>query len=146
MDRHGPAALTIGALAVLVLLGGCSGGSDEPKAGSSGGMHEMSIECARYAGTAQRITDAQTALYDGKDSPADATAVDDLVTELEALKKEAPDRVDAALTDLEDAFRSAQRLLKGGAGADSADLTLLATQLADDSQAVTAWIVSRCRM
>ncbi|GAA3652058.1 hypothetical protein GCM10022237_09880 [Nocardioides ginsengisoli] len=147
MAQRGPAALTAGALAALVLFGGCGGSSHDPKADASSGattLPGISLHCAKYADTAQRITDAQKALYDGHDSPGDATAVDDLVAALEAVKKEAPAQVDAAVTDLEDGFRSAQRLLRSGDPADSADLDLIAVQLAEDSQVVTTWIAGQC--
>ena len=144
MALRGPAALTVGALAALVLFGGCGGGSAEPKAGDASRLPGISLHCAKYAGTAQRITDAQKALYDGQDSPADATAGHDLVAELDALKREPPDQVDTAVDDLKDAFRSAQRLLRTGDRTDSADLALLTTQLADDSQIVTTWIAGQC--
>jgi hypothetical protein len=147
MAQRGPAALTAGALAALVLFGGCSGSSDQPEAGASDSRSTLpgiSLHCAKYADTAQRITDAQRALYDGQASPGDATAVDDLVAALEAVKKEAPDRVDAAVDDLEDGFRSAQRLLRSGDPADSAELSLISAQLADDSQVVTTWIAGQC--
>lgn len=142
--RRGPATRLLGLLAALAVATGCSGDPDEPGADPSAPLSDVAVDCDRYEGTAQRITDAQTALYDSKDSPDDATAVDDLVAELEALQEEAPDDVDAALTGLAEGFRAAQRALADPRGADTGDLAGLATALAEDGQAVTAWILDEC--
>lgn len=144
---RGPAARLLVLLAALAVVTGCSSDPDEPEAEPGAPLTDITVDCDRYADTAQRITDAQTALYDGKDSPDDATAVDALVAELDALKEEAPDDVDTALTDLGAGFRSAQELLASPSatgGADGAELTTLATALAEDSQTVTAWILEQC--
>lgn len=139
-----PAARAIGLLAVLVLAAGCSDDPDEPVADPSAPLRDVAVDCDRYEATAQRITDAQTALYDGKDSPEDATAVDALVAELEALEEEAPDDVDSALAGLAEGFRSAQQLLADPEAADPAELSTLSATLAEDGQAVTAWILEQC--
>lgn len=141
---RGPAARLLGLLAALAVASGCSGDPDEPDADPSAPLSEIAVDCDRYEDTAQRITDAQTALYDGKDSPDDATAVDDLVGELEALEEEAPDDVDAALRGLADGFRSAQQLLADPGTADPGELSTLSAALAEDGRAVTTWILSRC--
>lgn len=145
MAQHGPASLITGALAVLVLATGCSGGSgDEPTSAPSTELTEITVECDRFADTAQRITDAQTALYDGKDSPDDAAAVGTLVEELDALKQDAPADVRTALTDLGEGFRSAQRLLAEPTEANRTQLAALTSALAVDGQTVTGWIVEQC--
>lgn len=141
---RGPAARLLGLLVALALATGCSGDPDEPEADPSAPLSDITVDCDRYADTAQRITDAQTALYDGKDSPDDAEAVDALVAELDGLKDEAPDDVDTALTDLGEGFRSAEELLESPDGTDGADLTEVASSLAEDSQTVTAWILDQC--
>jgi hypothetical protein len=144
MTKHGRATLVAGALAVLVLAGGCSGESDEPKGAPSTDLTEITVECARFADTAQRIADAQTALYDGKESPDDDAAVDALTKELDALKQDAPSDVRTALTDLDEGFRSAQRLLADPTETNRAALAELTAQLSEDGQTVTGWIVDQC--
>ena len=144
MTKHGPATLIAGGLAVLVLASGCSGDSEEPKGAPSTELTEITVECARYADTAQRITDAQTALYDGKDAPEDDAAVDALVKELDALQEGAPSDVRSALTDLGEGFRSAQQLLADPTEANRAALAELTPKLSEDSQTVTGWIVEQC--
>ncbi|GAA4097173.1 hypothetical protein ACFFOS_00215 [Nocardioides kongjuensis] len=144
MTKHGPATLIAGGLAVLVLASGCSGDSEEPKGAPSTELTEITVECARYADTAQRITDAQTALYDGKHAPEDDAAVDALVKELDALQEGAPSDVRTALTDLGEGFRSAQQLLADPTEANRAALAELTPKLSEDSQTVTGWIVEQC--
>lgn len=142
--RRRPAALLLGPLVALAVASGCSDDPDKPDADPSAPLTDVAVDCERYEDTAQRITDAQKALYDGKDSPDDATAVDALVTELEALEEEAPDDVDGALAGLADGFQSAQQLLANPDAADAAALAELAPALAEDGQAVTAWILDEC--
>lgn len=139
-----PAARLLGLLVALAVASGCSSDPDEPEADPSAPLSDVAVDCDRYEDTAQRITDAQSTLYDGKDSPDDAVALDELVGELEALQDEAPDDVDAALTGLADGFRSAQELLADPATADPSELSTLSAALAEDGQAVTTWILSRC--
>lgn len=134
----------LGLLAALAVATGCSGDPDEPVADPSAPLSDVTVDCDRFEDTAQRITDAQTALYDGKDSPDDAAAVDELVAELEALQEEAPDDVDAALTGLAGGFRSAQELLADPQAADPSELAALSTTLAEDGRTVTTWILSQC--
>jgi hypothetical protein len=145
--RAGHVPGLLGLLAALAVAGGlsaCSSDPEQPEADPSAPLSDVAVDCDRYEDTAQRITDAQTALYDGKDSPDDTAAVDALVTELDALKDDAPDDVDTALTDLGAAFRSAQQLLEAPTGDDGAELAALASSLAEDSQTVTAWILDQC--
>lgn len=147
MARVGRASRLLGLLVALAALTGCSGDPGdprEPEADPSAPLTDVTVDCERYADTAQRITDAQTALYDGKDSPDDTEAVNELVAELDALKDEAPDDVDTALTDLGAGFRSAKELLEEPDGTDGAELTEVASSLAEDSQTVTAWILDQC--
>lgn len=144
LSRRGPASRILGGLVALVLVAGCSDDPDKPTADPSAPVTDITVECDRFADTAQRITDAQTALYDGKDSPDDATAVASLVSELDALKDDAPDDVDDALTSLGEGFRSAQELLADPTPENTAELAELAPGLSEDSQAVTAWILSQC--
>lgn len=139
-----PLAPLLGLLVALAVATGCSEDPDEPEAEPSAPLSEVTVDCERYADTAQRITDAQTALYDGRDSPDDAAAVDDLVAELDALKDEAPDDVDTALTDLGAGFRSAEELLASPEGNDAAELAPVASSLAEAGETVTAWILEQC--
>lgn len=144
MARVGPSARLLGLLVALAVATGCSGDPETPEADPSAPLSDITVDCDRYADTAQRITDAQTALYDGTDSPDDTEAVDELVSELDALKDEAPDDVDTALSDLGAGFRSAAELLASPDQNDGADLTEVASSLAEDSQTVTAWILDQC--
>jgi hypothetical protein len=118
-------------------LTGCSTTKDKP----SSGMTEITLDCARYAGTAKRITDAQTELYQGSGG---TEAVDRLVTELDGLRDGAPPDVKAALAELGEAFRKAQQVMAHPTPGSAAELSGLGPKLSADSQKVTAYIVSRC--
>ncbi|WP_408895423.1 hypothetical protein ACJ5H2_11005 [Nocardioides sp. R1-1] len=132
-----------------VACGACSGGDGGGTGGGatpdpSAPLTEITVECDQFADTAQRISDAQVALYDGKASSDDAAAVDALVAELEALEEDAPADVRTALSDLGAGFRSVQEALERPSAEASAELVELAPALAEDSQAVTTWIVEEC--
>ena len=72
------------AVALLVALSACTGDDDtaEPEPNPSDPVTEMTVDCDRFADTAMRITDAQTALYSGSGGTA---AIDTLNAELTAL-------------------------------------------------------------
>ncbi len=145
MPVAGLALRPVALLAALALAcAACSGDKDASPPDPSASLTDIAVDCDRYEDTARRITEAQTALYDGKDSPGDASAVDELVAELEALEDEAPDDVDTALAGLADGFRTAEQVLAAAPSADAAELPRLSTGLAEDSQVVTAWILEQC--
>jgi len=134
-----PLAVVLATVAVAALAG-CSG--DKPKAHPSAPLTEVTISCPEFADTAKKITDAQAALYSGSDG---AAAIDTLDAELAALKKGAPADVQAALTDLSDAFRAAQQVMAHPTAEGSAKLADLSKKLSADGQKVTAYITAKCR-
>jgi uncharacterized phage infection (PIP) family protein YhgE len=152
----------MGVLAVVVglSLGACSDDSDSssgdgPKSPSTSdigspaddpaddpSVTEVTVDCPEFEDAAKKIADAQTALYD----PAGNTdeAIDDLLAELDALKKGAPDDVQQALTDLSSGFQDAADLLENPTQGNQARLVALASQLADDGRQVTDYIQEQC--
>jgi hypothetical protein len=127
------------AVVLLASLSGCGGGSsDKPSAP----MTEVTIACDQFSDTAKKITDAQAELYSGTGS---TTAIDTLVGELDALKEGAPQDVKAALTEMGEAFRKAQEVIKDPTQASTTELADLGPKLSEDSQKITAYIVSKCR-
>lgn len=128
-------------LAVILLASttGCGGGSKDKPAAP---MTEVTIPCDRFADTAKKITDAQAEIYGGSGG---SEAIDALLAELDALKDGAPGDVKKALTEMSDAFQKAQDVLKDPANADTAELADLGTKLSEDSQKITAYIVSKCQ-
>ena len=137
----------MGVLAVVlaVSLSACSDDGEEPSSSEAGApdapVTEVTIACPEYAGTAQKIADAQTELYSGT---ADSGTIDKLVAELDGLKEGAPDDVQTALDDMGAAFRDASELLEDPTPSNRAKLLDLAPQLAEDGQAITAYITTRC--
>lgn len=123
---------------LLISLTGCGGSGDKP----SSGMTEITLDCQKYADTARRITEAQTALYQRQGG---TEAVDRLLAELDGLRAGAPADVKAALAELGTAFRQAQQVLAAPTPGHAAALGDLGPKLAEDSRKVTAYIVSRCR-
>lgn len=135
-----PRTAAVFAAFLLIPLAGCSSSHDKP----SSGMSQMRIDCKRYADTAKKITDAQTELY-GSAGGADGTrAVDSLLAQLEALEKDAPADVKAALVEMRGAFEKAQRMMAHPSQEDAAALSALGPQLSKDSQKITAYVVSQC--
>ena len=133
------------AVALVASLSACSGGDDdshdaEPSP-SGGPLTEMTIDCARFADTAKKITDAQAALYAGTGGTA---TIDTLVSELTALKAEAPADIQTALTDMEAAFRDAEEILEHPTRENKARLADLSPKLSADGREITAYITSEC--
>jgi hypothetical protein len=132
-------------VAVAAALTACSGGSgdsgDAKPTPTGGQVTEITVDCAKFAGTAKKITDAQAALYS---ETGGTGAIDTLVTELDALKVGAPSDIQAALTDMESAFRDAEVILKHPTNENKAKLAELAPKLSEDGQKITAYITSKC--
>ncbi|MCW2797604.1 hypothetical protein [Nocardioides sp.] len=131
------------AVALALSLAACSDDSksDPDPSPSDVVFTEVTIDCPQFADAAKKITDAQAALYDGTGG---AGAIDDLVTELNALKEGAPDDIKAALTDMAAAFRDAAQLLENPNPENQAQLADLSAKLSTDSQKITAYITSKC--
>jgi hypothetical protein len=115
-------------------------GDSEPSH-SGGPLTEIAVDCAQFADTAKKITDAQTALYSGTGGKA---AIVGLVTELTALKAGAPSEIQAALTDMSAAFRDAEELLENPTPENKAKLADLSPKLSEDGQKITAYITAEC--
>jgi len=128
--------------AALSACTGDSGDSGDSEPSHSGGpLTEIAVDCAQFADTAKKITDAQTALYSGTGGKA---AIDGLVTELTALKAGAPSEIQAALTDMSAAFRDAEELLENPTPENKAKLADLSPKLSEDGQKITAYITAEC--
>jgi hypothetical protein len=147
----------MGILAVVLVaaLGGCSDdpeSSDSPSPSDSPSspslsteqsvpLTEIAVDCPEFADVAQKITDAQTALYDGS---GDTAVIDDLVTELDGLKEGAPADIQAALDDMASAFRDAAEILADPTPEHQAQLAELGPQLAEAGQKITAYFTAKC--
>jgi hypothetical protein len=127
------------ATVAVAALSGCS--EERPKAQPSAPMTEVTISCPEFADTANKITEAQEALYSGSGG---AAAVDTLEAELAALKQGAPADVRAALGDLSAAFRDAQQIMAHPSAEGSAELADLSKKLSADGQKITAYITAKC--
>jgi hypothetical protein len=132
------------AVALVASLAACS--DDDPESDADPHatditMSEVTVDCPQFADAAKKIADAQAALYDGSGG---AGALDDLVAELDALKDDAPDDVDAALDDMADAFRDAAAILENPNPDNQAELADLGEKLSEDSQKITEYITSQC--
>jgi hypothetical protein len=139
--REGILAVVLAA-ALASGLAACTDDSGDSSPTPTGGpVSAITVDCAKYADTAKKITDAQTALYADTSS---TEAIDSLVTELTALKDKAPADIQAALTDMEAAFRDAQQILEHPTPENKAKLADLSPKLSDDGQKITAYITSEC--
>lgn len=138
--RSGVAVVVASLAGAAAMLSGCSG-DDAKDTRPSAPLTEITVECDKFADTAQRITDAQTELYTGTGGKA---AIDQLVGELEQLEEGAPADVQTALENLADGFRDAQELLADPSAENKEKLTEVSQSLAKDGQRITAYIVSKC--
>ena len=135
--------LVVALAAALSACTGESGDSGDSEPSHSGGpLTEITVDCGQFADTAEKITDAETALYSGSGGTA---AIDNLVTELTALKAEAPSEIQSALTDMSAAFRDAEELLDNPTPENKAKLADLSPKLSEDGQKITAYITAECR-
>jgi hypothetical protein len=135
--RSRPSRAAIVAALALLTLTACGSSKDEPSAT----LTEYKVSCAQFEDTAKRITDAQSEIYSGS---GDTEALDDLVAELDDLKADAPDDVDAAITEMEAGFRKAQQVMEDPRPEGTAELADLAPKLAADGQKITDYVVSQC--
>lgn len=133
------------AVVLAAALTGCSS-DDDPESGKSPSapVSEITVDCAEFADTAAKITDAQTALYSSAGGAEATAAIETLETELDALKDGAPTKVDQALTAMIAAFRSAQEILEDPTPEAQAELAELTPELSEAGQTITAYIVEKC--
>ena len=131
------------AVVLAAALSACSGDDDtaDPDPKPSDPVSEITLECAAFADTAEKITDAQAALYS---DTGGAAAIDTLSAELTALKADAPEDIQTALTDLLAAFRDAKEILENPTPENKAKLVDLSPELSADGQKITAYITSQC--
>ena len=143
------------ALALAASLAACSDdpdsdppssrGSESPSSTAPGApddpLTDVTVDCPEFEGVAQRIADAQTALYSGQGN-ADET-IADLQAELEGLKEGAPDDVQQALTDMGQAFEAAAKIMRDETP-DQTELLELAPRLSDASQTITEFVTDQC--
>ena len=130
------------AVALAVTLSACTGDSgDSDPSPTEARLSEITLECAEFADTAQKITDAQTALYS---DIGGAGAIDTLSAELAALQVDAPPDIQTALTGMLSAFRDAEEILENPTPENKARLADLSPGLAADGQKITAYITSQC--
>jgi len=139
------------AVALAVALSACSDDPEsEPESkpqssGQSGSpdapFTEVTVDCPEFEDVAQRILDAQAAIYTGAGGPEE---IDDLVAELDALKEGAPEDVQTALTDMGEGFRDAAELLERPTRKNRIKLVELAPKLSENGQAITTYITAEC--
>lgn len=129
----------------------CGGGGDDEKPGAgstrlgspSSQVTQSRIDCAKYADTAQKITEAQQELYAG--SGGSTEALDTLKSRMNALKDGAPDDVQAAIDELNVAFVKVKEVMANPTSEAQQELAQMGPKLAADGQTITAYIVSQCK-
>ncbi len=133
----------------VVMLSACGGSDDDSGSTDSdrlpepeASLTEMTVPCAQFAGTAERIAEAQRQLYSSEGSIG---AIEAITTELEALKDGAPSDVQAALDTLSQGFKDAAALVADPEAADQEKLAELATDLSAAGQKVSEYVVEKCR-
>jgi hypothetical protein len=149
--------LRAGILGVVLLfaLTACGGGDDEADKKPTGGstrlgtpsddVTESVLDCAKYADTAQEIVEAQQELFAG--SGGSTEALDALKSQMNALKDGAPDNVQAAIDELNEAFEKVQEIIHDPSASAEAqrELQEMGSKLATDGQTITTYIVSQCK-
>jgi hypothetical protein len=140
------------ALVGLALLGvataACSGDDGGGRAITTTTFEQLppiTVPCDRFAGTAQRIADAQQQLYAPDTDPAARrAALEALAAELTALRAGAPTDVAAAIGRVVDGFRRSESLVGDPTPEHAQQLATLGQQMSTDSQAISAYVVARC--
>ncbi|MFL6109433.1 MAG: hypothetical protein ACJ72L_20915 [Marmoricola sp.] len=142
------------AILVVVLAGALTacGGNDSTKTPSGASTRlgaptspvtQTTLDCEKYADTAQKIARAQQELYAGKGGSTDA--LDALKSEMDALKEGAPDDVKAAIDELNDAYAKVQEIIADPSSQAQSDLATMGPKLASDGEKITTYVVSQCK-
>lgn len=127
------------AVVLIAALAACSDSGD--KSPSAAVSDTTTVDCAKFADASTKIAEAQTELYSGSNA---AASIETLVAELDALKADAPDDVDEALTEMGEAFRTAAEILDDPTPENQAELAALAPKLSEASQKITEYVVDHC--
>ena len=150
------AAILAVVLAVLLagFLTACGGGGDDDSTKTPSGTNtrlssptskvtQTTLDCDKYADTAQKIAQAQQELYAGSGGSTDA--LDALKSEMDALKDGAPDDVKAAIDELNDAYAKVQEIIADPSSQAQSDLASMGPKLASDGQTIATYVVSQCK-
>src|SRR5690348_12507151 len=140
------AAILVVVLGAALTACGGGGGDDKPSAKSTRlgtpttNVTETTLDCSKYADTAQKIVQAQQELYAG--SGGSTEALDTLKSEMDALKDGAPDNVKTAIDELDDAFAKVQEIITSNSATAQQQLASMGQELSKDGQTITTYIVS----
>ena len=140
------AGILVVLLAAALTACGGGGGDKKPSAVNtrlgtpSTSATEITLDCAKYADTAQKIVQAQQELYAG--SGGSTEALDTLKSLMNSLKKGAPSDVKAAIDELNVAFATVQ---ENPTDKTQELLAAMGPKLSADGQKITTYIVSQCK-
>lgn len=104
---------------------------------------QTTLDCDKYAGTAQKIARAQQELYAGSGGSTDA--LDSLKAEMDALKDGAPEDVKAAVDELNEAYAKAQEVVADPTSSAREELASMAPKLSADGTTIATYVVSQCK-
>jgi hypothetical protein len=99
-------------------------------------------DCEHLKAVSRRLASAEQDLVTGRAN--ERAALSRIVTELEGLRKGAPEDIDKALSELAGAFRQAEPALQHRNGRSREELARAATVLAADGRKVSSYVTSKC--
>ncbi|MCW2787380.1 MAG: hypothetical protein JWP74_3897 [Marmoricola sp.] len=141
-------ALVVVLVAVLSACGSSSSSDTKkadstPTSGTTSVPGGSSLDCAKFANTAEQMSAAAQKAFTGSADSLTA-GLKALDAEFNALKQGAPADVKSAIDDLTSAFSQIAKIRANPTAANASNLQKLSARLPTDDQKIAAYITTKC--